>query len=144
MSLSVVKKTNTWLETWTLFLMRGQYSTMRSNTRILYTRWINNTLLRNSSEKNLSWCKKIILSCVFPCISRCVPSTKGSITMSISGYIGEIYFPGQIRLCGDYPLPDLDFETPLVQLASIVMRNLDCHLPANCTVNHTYYLNMPE
>ena len=56
--------------------------------------------------------KKIILSSVFPCISRCVPSTEGSITMSISGYIGKICFPG-VKNVLNYDIHGLNFEIHL-------------------------------
>ena len=78
--------------------------------------YIGNETLLLSSETLLKrifpGVKKIILSCVFPCISRCVPSTEGSITMSISGYIGEIYFPG-VKNVLNYDICDLNFEIHL-------------------------------
>ena len=74
----------------------------------------NETLLLSSetSEKNLSWCKK---NNSFLCISmyfQVCPSTEGSITMSISGYIGEIYFPG-VKNVLNYDIYDLNFEIHL-------------------------------
>ena len=78
--------------------------------------YIGNETLLLSSETLLKrifpGVKEIILSCVFPCISRCVPSTEESITMSISGYIGEIYFPG-VKNVLNYDIHDLKFEIHL-------------------------------
>ena len=75
----------------------------------------NETLLLSSEtllKKIFPGVKKKILSCVFPCISGCVLSTEGSITMSISGYIGEIYFPG-VKNVLNYDIHDLNFEIHL-------------------------------
>ena len=87
---------------------------MINNSRI--GMYIGNETLLLSSEtllkRILPGVKKIILCCVFPCISRCVPSTEGSITMSISGYIGEIYFPG-VKNVLNYDIHDLNFEIHL-------------------------------
>ena len=78
--------------------------------------YIGNETLLLSSETILKRIfpdvKKIILFCVFPCISKCVPSTKGSITISISWYIGEMYFPG-VKNVLNYDIRDLNFEIHL-------------------------------
>ena len=75
----------------------------------------NETLLLSSEillKRIIPGVKKISLSCVFPCISRCVPSTEGGTTMSVSGYTGEIYFPG-VKNVFNYDICDLNFEIHL-------------------------------
>ena len=67
--------------------------------------YIGNETLLLSSET--------LLKRIFPGVKKiCVPSTEGSITMSISGYIGEIYFPG-VKNVLNYDIRDLNFEIHL-------------------------------